>query len=238
MPVLAWIRPRKALQFRLLHIGWLLDGMVVMLTGWMWAHAPIFFWCWHLSETSLHAVIEQTVRALGYELVEFERAGRGMLRVMIDQPAHVQMPVKIEDCEKVSRQLSHVLMVEEVDYARLQVESPGVDRPLKRLDDYVRFAGQDAVVKLRLPVAGRKSFTGKLLPPQGQGADAKLALEFASQGKGQDKGQGNKKDKQQDRKQGGKRGQEQQEVQVLEFVLSEVDRAHLNPVLDFRKGMR
>jgi ribosome maturation factor RimP len=194
----------------------------------MWAHAPIFFWCWHLSEASLHAVIEQTVRALGYELVEFERAGRGMLRVMIDQPQQVQTPVKIEDCEKVSRQLSHVLMVEEIDYARLQVESPGVDRPLKRLDDYVRFAGQEAVIKLRMPVAGRKSFTGRLLPPQGQGADTKLALEFAGTGSS----------KKQNKTQGSKRGAQPEEVQVLEFVLSEVDRAHLNPVLDFKKGMR
>jgi ribosome maturation factor RimP len=172
---------------------------------------PFFFGVWHLSEVSLHAVIEQTVRALGYELVEFERAGRGMLRVMIDQPQQAQALIKIEDCEKVSRQLSQVLMVENIDYARLQVESPGVDRPLKQLADFVRFAGQEAVVKLRMPVGGRKSFAGKLLPPQGQDMQAKLALEFA-----------------------GKQG----EAQVLEFVLPEVDRAHLNPVLDFKKGMR
>lgn len=169
------------------------------------------FWYLRLVESNLHAVIAQTVQGLGYELVEFERSGRGMLRVMIDRNEGAAGTIKIEDCERVSRQLSQVLLVENVDYARLQVESPGVDRPLKRLADYVRFAGEDAVVKLRLPMAGRKNFAGKLLAPVGEGADAKLALEFA-----------------------GKEG----DLQVLEFVISEVDRAHLNPVLDFKKGMR
>jgi ribosome maturation factor RimP len=177
----------------------------------MWARAPIFFWCLNLAESNLHAVVEQTVRGLGYELVEFERSARGMLRVMIDRAEGAPGTIKIEDCERVSRQLSQVLLVENADYARLQVESPGVDRPLKRVADYVRFAGQEAVIKLRLPLAGRKNFSGKLLIPQGEDATAKLGLEFA-----------------------GKDGQ----PQVLEFLLSEVDRAHLNPVLDFKKGMR
>jgi ribosome maturation factor RimP len=164
-----------------------------------------------LADSNLNAVVDQTVRALGYELVELERSGRGLLRVMIDRPQGAAGTIKIEDCETVSRQLSQVLFVEGIDYARLQVESPGVDRPLKRITDYVRFAGEQAVVKLRLPMAGRKTFSGRLRSPVGEGPAAKLSLEFA-----------------------GKEG----EAQVLEFVLSEVDRAHLNPTLDFKKGMR
>jgi ribosome maturation factor RimP len=177
----------------------------------MWARAPIFFWCLTLAEANLHSVIAQTVQGLGYDLVEFERSGRGLLRVMIDLRQGNAGAVKIEDCERVSRQLSQVLLVENIDYARLQVESPGVDRPLKTVADYVRFTGSDAVVKLRLPLAGRKMFTGKLLEPRGEGLTAKLLLAFE-----------------------GKQGEEQ----VLEFLISEVDRAHLNPVLDFKKGMR
>jgi ribosome maturation factor RimP len=177
----------------------------------MWAHAPIFFWCSQLAEVNLSQAVEQTVRNLGYELVELERSGRGLLRVMIDRPEDVAGTIKIEDCEAVSKQLSQVLLVEGVDYARLQVESPGVDRPLKRVADYVRFAGEQAVVKLRVPMAGRKTFSGRLGVPVGEGATAKLSLEFEI-----------------------KAG----EPQLLEFVLSEVDKAHLNPTLDFKKGMR
>jgi ribosome maturation factor RimP len=177
----------------------------------MWAHAPTFFWCLHLAESNLNTVVDQTVRALGYELVELERSGRGLLRVMIDRPQGAAGTIKIEDCETVSRQLSQVLFVEGIDYARLQVESPGVDRPLKRLADYVRFAGESAVIKLRAPMAGRKNFSGTLLQPEGEGPATKLGLAFE-----------------------GKEG----EPQVLEFVLSEVDRANLNPTLDFKKGRR
>jgi len=76
----------------------------------------------------LTELIETTVVGLGYELVDLERTGRGSLCIYIDQPAGIA----IEDCEKVTRQLQHVLTVENIDYERLEVSSPGLDRPLKK----------------------------------------------------------------------------------------------------------
>ena len=78
----------------------------------------------HLTE-----LIESTVVALGYEMVDLERSGGGLLRVFIDLPTGIS----VSDCEKVSHQLTHVMTVENVNYDRLEVSSPGLDRPLKTL---------------------------------------------------------------------------------------------------------
>jgi len=101
-------------------------------------------------------LVETTVNGLGYELVDVERAGRGMLRVLIDKPDGIT----VDDCQTVSNQLTRLFMVENVDYDRLEVSSPGLDRPLKKEADFVRFAGQKAQLKLRMPLAGRKNFVG------------------------------------------------------------------------------
>jgi ribosome maturation factor RimP len=150
---------------------------------------------------------EKTVAGMGYELVDLEQAAHGLLRVYIDFASqHAdQGNITVEDCEKVSHQLSHVFLVENVSYDRLEVSSPGLDRPLKKLADYVRFAGQEAVVKLRLPMPGaanRKSFQGILQVPEGD----KLTLEFE-----------------------GKDG-----PAMLEFTVADVDKARLVPKVDFR----
>ena len=111
----------------------------------------------------LFALIEKTVTGMGYELVDFEQAARGMLRVYIDVMPEENRVVTVEDCEKVTHQLLHVLTVENASYERLEVSSPGLDRPLKKLSDYSRFAGQEAVIKLRMATPGggnRKSFEG------------------------------------------------------------------------------
>ena len=125
----------------------------------------------------LSALIEKTVVGMGYELVDFERRGHGHLTVFIDVPEHEGRAVTVEDCEKVTHQLLHVLAVEDADYERLEVSSPGLDRPLKKVADFARFAGQEALIKLRmtLPGAGnRKSFQGVLHAPEGE----TLKLEF------------------------------------------------------------
>jgi ribosome maturation factor RimP len=121
---------------------------------------------------TLNELIEQTVQGLGYEVVDVERAPNGLLRIFIDhawQPSstsedtEAQAPsIKIEDCEVVSRQLSRVFEVEGVNYERLEISSPGMDRPLKKLQDFQRFAGCEVNVKLRLPFNGRKQYTGVL----------------------------------------------------------------------------
>lgn len=159
------------------------------------------------------AAVEATVAGLGYDLVDLERAGRGLLRVTIDrrpdgryaQPGEF---VTVEDCEQVTRQLQYALEVDGIDYARLEVSSPGLDRPLRREADYERFAGQRVQLTLKAPLAGRKHFEGQL----GRAAEAGSApwqLVF----------------------------QDGKAEQVLGFALDEVREARLVPVVDF-KGRR
>jgi ribosome maturation factor RimP len=120
------------------------------------------------------AAIEVTVTGLGYELVDVEREARGLLRVTIDrlpgrtyaQPGEA---VTVDDCEQVTRQLQYALEVEGVDYARLEVSSPGLDRPLRREADFERFAGLQVTVVLKAPFEGRKSWKGALARREGGG---------------------------------------------------------------------
>lgn len=107
----------------------------------------------------LQALIEPTLAGMGYELVALERVGRGLLRLYIDQPAGITL----DDCVRVSNQLTRLFMVENVDYDRLEVSSPGLDRPLVKAADFVRFAGQRVQVRLHAPLDGRKRFIGLLL---------------------------------------------------------------------------
>ncbi|MGA7748985.1 MAG: ribosome maturation factor RimP [Gallionella sp.] len=101
-------------------------------------------------------LVETTINGMGYELVDLERSGRGMLRVFIDKPDGIS----VNDCQVVSNQLTRLFLVENVDYDRLEVSSPGLDRPLKKEADFVRFAGERAQLKLRMPLDGRKNFVG------------------------------------------------------------------------------
>jgi ribosome maturation factor RimP len=114
---------------------------------------------------SQHAAIATTAAALGYELVEVERAAGGLLRVTIDHPASEggeQRFITVDDCERVTRQLQHVLEVEGVLYERLEVSSPGLDRPLKSAADFRRFVGEQVELTLKAPLNGRKRFRGEL----------------------------------------------------------------------------
>jgi ribosome maturation factor RimP len=106
----------------------------------------------------LQTLIEPTLTGMGYELVALERAGAGLLRLYIDKPEGIV----VEDCVRVSNQLTRMFLVENVDYERLEVSSPGLDRPLVKAADFVRFAGQRAMVKLHAPLEGRKRFIGIL----------------------------------------------------------------------------
>lgn len=109
----------------------------------------------------IEALLAQTVAGLGYELVDWEKPGRGgLLRLFIDKAGGIT----VEDCAAVSRHLSRVLEVERVSYDRLEVSSPGLDRVLKNARDFARFAGATARVKLRVPLDGRRNFTGTIGP--------------------------------------------------------------------------
>jgi ribosome maturation factor RimP len=109
---------------------------------------------------NLENVISPVVAGMGYELVELQAANGGrMLRLFIDKAGGIG----VEDCAAVSRQLSRVLEVEGVDYERLEVSSPGLDRPLRKAADFARFAGHRADVRMRTPDAtGRRRFVGVL----------------------------------------------------------------------------
>jgi len=103
--------------------------------------------------------VERAVRGLGYEFVHLEWVPRsGLLRLYIDKPEGVGL----EDCARVSDHLSRALTVEGLAYERLEVSSPGLDRPLAKEDDFKRFAGRKARVVLRVPVNGRKNITGTI----------------------------------------------------------------------------
>ena len=108
----------------------------------------------------LSSLLEKTVNQLGYELVDLEMSNRGkLLRLFIDKPEGVN----IDDCSLVSNHVSHLLAVEhDVDYDRLEVSSPGLDRVLKKPADFERFVGERVKLKLRVPLEGRKNYVGKL----------------------------------------------------------------------------
>lgn len=102
---------------------------------------------------------------LGYDLVDCERSAGGLLRVYIDKladQAALGELISVDDCERVTRQLQYVLEVENASYERLEVSSPGLDRPLKKPADYARFAGQEVQVTLRVAFQGRKKYKGEL----------------------------------------------------------------------------
>ncbi|OIQ94150.1 ribosome maturation factor RimP [mine drainage metagenome] len=101
-------------------------------------------------------LVETTLAGMGYELVDLEVSGRGLMRVFMDKPDGIA----VEDCERVSNQLVRLFTVEGVDYERLEVSSPGLDRVLKKESDFVRFSGQKTQIKVRMPMAGRKNFAG------------------------------------------------------------------------------
>jgi ribosome maturation factor RimP len=107
--------------------------------------------------------LRDTLGGLGYELVDLETSRGGLLRVFIDSPRGIT----VEDCARVSHHLSRALPAEGIDYERLEVSSPGLDRPLKRVEDYRRFAGQKASVRLKLPRDGRRRFEGVLSGVEG-----------------------------------------------------------------------
>jgi ribosome maturation factor RimP len=105
-------------------------------------------------------VAERTLAGMGFELVDARASGGGrFLVIFIDRPGGIT----VDHCAEVSRQLSRVFEVEGIDYDRLEVSSPGLDRPLRKAVDFERFAGCRADVKMRTPDAGgRKRFSGLL----------------------------------------------------------------------------
>jgi ribosome maturation factor RimP len=119
------------------------------------------------------AWIREALEGLGYELVDLESSRSGLLRVFIDSPRGIS----VEDCARVSNHLTRAFAVEGIDYERLEVSSPGLDRPLKRIEDFERFAGREASIKLKLPRDGRRRFEGRLVGVE----DGKVVLDVEGQ---------------------------------------------------------
>ncbi len=188
---------------------------------------------------ALQQTVEQTVAGLGYDLVEIERSAGGLLRVTIDLPwtapsseaaaSGVGAPepaVTVEDCEKVTRQLQFTLEVDGAEYKRLEVSSPGIDRPLRHEKDFERFVGEVIDLTLKAPMgaaagtlvsATRKKFRGTLERAESGGWQIVWSDEPKT-------------------KPGQKvsRKREPAPLQALGFALDELRDARLAPIVDFK----
>lgn len=128
------------------------------------------------STQEIEEIVERTVTGLGFEFVELERLARGLMRVTID--TEKAGGIAVDDCQVVSDQLTHLFAVESIDFDRLEVSSPGVERALKRLIEWKRFAGKPAHVELFEPMfgpefseAGRRKFDGHILGVTGSAGE-------------------------------------------------------------------
>lgn len=197
-----------------------------------------------MAALSTNETIEQTVTGLGYDLVDIERTTGGLLRVTIDMPyvKDAEQFINAEDCEKVTRQLQFVLEVEGAAYSRLEVSSPGIDRPLRTQQDFERFVGELIDLTLKAPIgvaatagttisANQKKFRGTLemaepVPAVG-GASEAFAAAAGWQIVWSDEPVG-------------KPGQKISKnrvlppLQALGFTLDEIQQARLAPVVDFK----
>jgi ribosome maturation factor RimP len=173
----------------------------------------------------LTALVERTVEGLGYELVDLERVGHGLLRVTLDTPQ--PGGIGLDDCERVSRQLSHLFAVEDVDYDRLEVSSPGLDRPLRGLRDFARFVGAEVALQLHAPHEGRRKLRGTVMAAGGEpGAEWVRLRESPPQPQPAARGAARSKKA------------KAPEMPVFELALAEVDKARLVPQVDFGSKAR
>jgi len=178
---------------------------------------------------ALQDIVEQIVTGLGYDLVEIERSAGGTLRVTIDLPWEQGVEpafVNVEDCEKVTRQLQYTLEVEGIEYKRLEVSSPGIDRLLRNEQDFERFAGELVDITLRAPVgeagagqvaANRKKFRGTL-----ERTEAGWQIVWSDEPQPAPGQKVSKKKK------------EPAKLQALGFALDELKEARLAPIVDFK----
>ena len=174
-------------------------------------------------------------RVLDYDLVDVEKTAGGLLRVFIDRlpgqsystgPGEI---ITIEDCELVTRQLQFVLEVEAADYARLEVSSPGLDRPLRKPADWDRFVGSDVEVSLRVQFQGRRKWAGRLDKREDGGFRLVLPVQPLSKTQAAKLAKAAAKST--------VVVADSQVEQTLDFALEEVREARLVPVIDF-KGRR
>ena len=179
--------------------------------------------------------VAQTVSGLGFDLVDVERSAGGLLRITIDlpwtppaegEPAPADQFVNVEDCERVTRQLQYALEVDGLEYRRLEVGSPGIDRPLRGENDFRRFSGQVVDITLKAPLganggavsASRKKFRGTLERAEGEGQWQIVWSDAPEPKPGQ---RVSKK-------------REPAPLQALAFSLDEIAQARLAPIVNFK----
>jgi ribosome maturation factor RimP len=221
--------------------GWIIDGVLrEPVENNKWALCPFFFRpgasdgaprrMAHVVArvtNELTALVERTVGGLGYELVDLERAGHGLLRVTLDTPH--PGGIGLDDCEQVSRQLTHLFAVENVEYDRLEVSSPGLDRPLRGARDFARFVGAEVALQLNTPLDGRRRLRGTVLASGGEPGAEWIRLRESPPQPGPAAGKGR-----------GVKGRKTAapELPVVELALERVDKARLVPQVDFGSKAR
>lgn len=156
----------------------------------------------------IQTILDKTLPGLGYELVDYELTAAGDLRIFIDKEGGIT----VEDCATVSNHLSRVFLVEDIDYQRLEISSPGLDRPLVKLADFIRFSGSLVKLKTRLAIDGQKNFLGRIIAVEGE--LIQLKLEEANE------------------KRRAKR-QDVAEGKIVKIDWHNVDKARLKPEFDF-----
>lgn len=188
------------------------------------------------SSATVAEVIAHAVQGLGYEFIELERLPRGLLRVTID--TEEKGGISTDDCELVSDQLTAMFAVEGIDFERLEVASPGLDRSLKRVKDWKRFIGVPVHVELYEPLhaegfpqAGRRKLDGRIVSVAGDAGSEMVRFSYEELHIDRTPSAAARR-LQQLRKKGVK--QEAQAPIEVEFPLADVDRAHLIPQLDFK----
>lgn len=185
------------------------------------------------TSTDLLTLVEQTVEGMGFEFVDLERLPRGLIRVTMDCPEGVG----VDDCERVSNQLTYLFTVENIDYERLEVSSPGVERPLKRVKDWERFVGKLVHVELFSPLmaegfpeAGRRKLDGRIQAVRVDGSQTIIEFLFTDEKPAKTPAQAARERIAQ---KWGKKAAAVQPVAVS-FPIDLVDRAHLVAELNFK----
>lgn len=199
----------------------------------------IRFYVWILCLLSgfmadLNTLAEQALLGTDCTLVEALFAQDGLIKITIDRIDGV----RIEDCEAVSRQLSRSLEVEAINFSRLEVGSPGADRPLRNIEEFKRFLGERVKIKLKENFQGKKIYSGILIDPEiGEGTFG-LQLEEEKAKAKSSKGKLSKDKSKLDESVTKLGDTENIRINLLCFKLDEIERATLDPKLDFRGKSR
>ncbi len=203
-------------------------GVIFIARSWCLGQALVQLWCLEraleFGLVNLESTVGMAVSSLGLTLVEVERAANGLLRIYIDRPEG-KGSVTVEDCSMVSHHLSHLFTVENVDYERLEVSSPGLDRVLKTAADFVRYQGQQVKVRLNTTVDARKRFNAVVQAVEGSRVLFALVDESDAAASAGQKKRGNAKVKSK------VEATESAELKVITVDLAQIEKARLIPQL-------